>query len=103
MTDKIDKYTFRRLLCYADSLEKEMVGELILYTQDSVVGFHCPCGCGDYTFINVVLPDSPNPDGVWVIHVSGDGGVSLDGSVLRADEGCCESHFYIRESKVVWC
>jgi hypothetical protein len=60
------------------------------------VFFNCPCKQKDY----IMLPIFPKNCGTgWSIEVENKE-VTLSPSILRSK---CKSHFYIKNSKVVWC
>lgn len=62
-----------------------------------IAAFLCPCGCGKSTIIGLHREFSPN----WMLDRHEDGTISFHPSLNRS--GGCESHFYIRHSRVSWC
>lgn len=65
--------------------------------EDWCVGLRCPCGCGKRLEMMVLQGVKPR----WDVKRDADGSVTLHPSVwLR--EGC-QSHFWIRGGKIVWC
>lgn len=61
------------------------------------VALLCPCGCGG--FLQMSLLPGANPQ--WRLTQHADGSISLEPSVWRRIG--CRSHFFIRNSKIVWC
>lgn len=59
------------------------------------VSLRCPCGCGDAITLNLV---GSHP--VWRLSLSANAGVTLHPSVWRTS--ACESHFWVRQGRVVW-
>jgi hypothetical protein len=57
----------------------------------------CPCGCGDVIELNLMEQASP----CWSVRKHRNGSVTLMPSVWRTKG--CRSHFFIRNSRVVWC
>lgn len=75
---------FRRLLLVRDGAE------------DWCVGFKCPCGCG--RTIELLLPQHVKPR--WTCTIDPEGRPTLHPSVWLKNG--CESHFWIRNGRVVW-
>jgi hypothetical protein len=65
--------------------------------EDWCVGLRCPCGCGQRLEMMVLKEVKPR----WDVAVDRHGYVSLHPSVW-VNVGC-QSHFWIRGGKVVWC
>ncbi len=70
-------------------------GVLYVSTRFKVAIHHCACGCG----YNTVTPFG-HPSG-WNITINGDA-VTLHPSIGNQNFPC-RSHYWIRDSKVVWC
>ena len=65
--------------------------------EDWCVGLRCPCGCGER--LEMVLLKGVKPR--WDVILDDHGRVSLHPSVWL--QTGCQSHFWIRKGKVVWC
>lgn len=61
------------------------------------VAMICPCGCGETLLMNLLADARPR----WSVVFNANNTVSLSPSVWR--KVGCRSHFFLRESKVVWC
>lgn len=73
-------------------------GELLIIKGNNLICFKCPCKCG--TLIN--LPVSPKNEGRnWGMTVD-ENGVTLVPSLQQKGHKC-NSHFFIRNSQVIWC
>ena len=59
--------------------------------------FLCPCGCGQKIELNV----NPESRPCWAIRWHVTGTLSFSPSINR-NVGC-RSHFYLKNSKVLWC
>lgn len=57
----------------------------------------CPCGCGEV--LNLSLMKSHEPH--WNLKIDNQSRPSLYPSVWKKDG--CNSHFWIKEGKIVWC
>lgn len=57
----------------------------------------CPCGCKQRVHLNLVQSASPK----WRFHRHPNGALSFSPSIARSKG--CKSHFFIKESKIVWC
>jgi hypothetical protein len=57
----------------------------------------CPCGCKKKIHLNLLQTSSPN----WNILRHRDGTISFSPSIVNKTG--CRSHFFIRQSKIVWC
>ncbi|MGK7346059.1 MAG: DUF6527 family protein [Candidatus Nitrospinota bacterium M3_3B_026] len=57
----------------------------------------CPCGCGLTLHMNLIPDDRP----CWQLTIYSDNSATLDPSVWRRKG--CESHFWLRRGKVLWC
>lgn len=65
--------------------------------EDWVVGFWCPCGCGQRLEMMLLKEVKTR----WDLTIDHRGQVSLHPSVwVRTG---CRSHFWLRAGKVVWC
>ena len=62
--------------------------------------YHCPCGCGEFCQIPVIL-NGPKVNPRWQVTVDGQNRITLYPSVNHLDG--CKSHYFITENKVVWC
>jgi hypothetical protein len=58
--------------------------------------FNCPCNCGRRIDLNLVKSQGPN----WSLAIK-NGKATLNPSVWLRDEPC-QSHFFIRDNKVMW-
>lgn len=58
--------------------------------------FKCPCGCGDELLLNLIEDVKP----CWQVVLSEDNNFSITPSVWR--EVNCKSHFWLRNSKIIW-
>ncbi|MDP2421335.1 DUF6527 family protein [Sediminibacterium sp.] len=56
----------------------------------------CPCGCNTLLYLNALPDYKPN----WRLSTDKSGEISIQPSIHRK-EGCC-SHFFIKESRVLW-
>lgn len=56
----------------------------------------CPCGCGDVLTLSLMKSFKPR----WRLRLDKKNLVTLSPSVWKRDG--CESHFYIRKSRVKW-
>ena len=65
--------------------------------KDWSMGMRCPCGCGE-TIELLVMPEA-QPS--WSLSINRHGHPSLSPSVWRRTG--CQSHFWMREGRVVWC
>lgn len=83
-----------------DVLPKRMpFRELVLVkdgAEDWCVGFKCPCGCGKT--IELLLPQDMKPR--WTCSVDDTGRPTLHPSVWL--KSGCESHFWVREGRIIW-
>jgi len=59
-------------------------------------GFKCPCNCGETIILSLIPKDDPS----WKASITREGKISLSPSVWRVKG--CKSHFFIRESRVLW-
>jgi hypothetical protein len=57
----------------------------------------CPCGCGEVIHLNLLEDATPS----WTLRHHRDGSVTVLPSVWRTKG--CRSHFFIRNSRIVWC
>lgn len=57
----------------------------------------CPCGCGETLHMNLLADTRPR----WSVAFNSNNTISLSPSVWR--QVGCRSHFFFRESEVVWC
>lgn len=60
--------------------------------------FECPCGCDAKVWLNL-LPAPGRPR--WEVERNKRGRFSITPSIWRLDG--CRSHFFLRESRIVWC
>ena len=81
-------------------------GELLVHTADDgspwALCYQCPCGCGS----PVMVPSQHAVhDGwaTWELTDHGDGTYSASPSVRMSDPKGCQSHYFIRHSRVEWC
>jgi len=65
--------------------------------EEWLVGMRCPCGCGQRLEMMVLKEIKPR----WDVSVDKRGHVSLHPSVWLRDG--CQSHFWVKSGKVVWC
>ena len=56
----------------------------------------CPCGCGDILNLSLMRNIEPN----WHLNIDNLGRLTLSPSIWKTDG--CRSHFYLRQSKVIW-
>jgi hypothetical protein len=74
-------------------------GVLVLVGEDAepwAAVLLCPCGCDARTELLL----APGPETYWRLS-QGRAGTSLSPSVWRTSG--CRSHYFIRESTIVWC
>jgi len=91
------EYSFKYVIDIPEdtSIEKKtiyIIGENGNYW---VVGFRCPCGCGDFVQLNL-LPDGRH---VWKLYFH-EGAISIYPSVDRKHR--CKSHFNLTKGNVAW-
>jgi len=56
----------------------------------------CPCGCGDVITVNLMKSVYPH----WETSTNGLGGLDISPS-LRKITGC-KSHFFVKNSQIIW-
>jgi hypothetical protein len=64
------------------------------HNPDLIV-FKCPCDCGDDIYLNILNDAKPR----WDFKIK-HGLLNLTPSIWR--KSGCKSHFFIRESRVIW-
>lgn len=65
--------------------------------EDWCVGLRCPCRCGQRLEMMLLKEVKPH----WELTLDARGRVTLHPSVwLRTG---CQSHFWVREGKIIWC
>jgi hypothetical protein len=57
----------------------------------------CPCGCGSIIQLSLLKYDSPR----WSLYIESDGTGTLSPSIWRSQG--CQSHFFVKKGKIVWC
>lgn len=57
----------------------------------------CPCACGEILYMNLQEHTRPR----WSVVSHSDNTVSLSPSVWR--KVGCQSHFFVRQGRIVWC
>ncbi|WP_394367166.1 DUF6527 family protein [Pontibacter fetidus] len=62
-----------------------------------VLAFLCPCGCKAIIQLNLLKEARPR----WSYKVSKKGDITVQPSIWRKQG--CQSHFFIRRGKIVWC
>lgn len=74
----------------------EKLEEGVLYiSMEYAIAIHlCPCGCGNQSVTPFYSPETG-----WTLTVN-DGSVTLSPSILNMMP--CRSHYWIRDSEVVW-
>lgn len=65
------------------------------YQPDRLV-FKCPCNCGAEIHLNLLKKAYP----YWKYHITNKNKINISPSILRIVG--CHSHFFIKNSKVVW-
>jgi len=56
----------------------------------------CPCGCGDIISVNLMISAHPH----WILSTNKSGNLDLSPSLNKITG--CKSHFFIRDSQIVW-
>jgi hypothetical protein len=80
----------------------EKLNDDIIYIFDHM-GFHwqlvmiCPCGCKTPLHLNLNKDDKP----CWTYSVDASKKISISPSLHR--KSGCNSHFFVRKSKIDWC
>ncbi len=77
-----------------DDREIYVVGDL---KNPQYAIFSCPCGCGQIIDLNANPESRPS----WTIRWHVTGTISFSPSINR--KVGCRSHFYLKNSKVIWC
>lgn len=65
--------------------------------EDWLVAFRCPCGCGDRLELMLLKDIRPR----WDITTDSKNRPTLSPSVHRTTR--CQSHFFLRNGRTVWC
>jgi hypothetical protein len=66
-------------------------------SEDWAVGFICPCGCGKKLELLLIQEALPN----WTLTIDASSRPTLHPSVWLKTG--CQSHFWVRNGRVVWC
>ena len=71
--------------------------DMYIDSEEQMITFICPCGCGKKFQLNTDMEIEP----LWQYRINVNGEINIHPSVQRI--GGCESHFWIRDNRVVWC
>jgi hypothetical protein len=87
---------------YADELPERLDRDCVYVLGEGqhrwFVAMLCPCGCGATLQMSLLADAHPR----WgLIEHGDDGTVSLHPSVWRQVD--CQSHFFLRRGRIVWC
>lgn len=86
-------------ISYAEDVPSPLPEKTIFVIQDGnaaeLLAFKCPCGCGSDILLNLLKDANPQ----WRYGVE-NGTISISPSIWRTTG--CKSHFFVRESNVVW-
>ncbi|WP_369074967.1 DUF6527 family protein [Chryseosolibacter histidini] len=83
-----------------DNFPQKVKRNVIYIIQDGdvpdTVIFKCPCGCTSDIYLNLLKDTRPN----WNFHLNKKGKITIVPSIWR--KVGCQSHFFVRKSKVCW-
>lgn len=99
MISKIGEYTIEYIDEYPTPFYSPTGNRLIVKRDNGIpkeTFFRCPCGCGRMLGTHFEAAS-------WKFIDEPDGTITIEPSILHANEDGCKSHFYIRHNKVVWC
>lgn len=80
-----------------DCLPRRDLVLLVDGEEEWSVGLQCPCGCREILELPLLAVVKPN----WTLAINSRGQPSLHPSIWRTTG--CQSHFWIRDGRVVWC
>lgn len=85
----------------ADNLPYDTNNDTLYYSpRYSLVKFLCPCGC-KHEIVLRTAEEVDVPGRKWKVQVV-DNKMSLWNSIWVNWEGGCQSHFFIKDNKVIW-
>ncbi|WP_392397945.1 DUF6527 family protein [Ralstonia mojiangensis] len=80
-----------------DRLPRRDLILLVDEDEEWSIALRCPCGCGETLEVALLEVVKPN----WRLEINSRGQPSLHPSIWRTTG--CQSHFWIRDGRVVWC
>jgi len=95
----LDVYRFSKIVFLQDLpviLTPKTIYVIGVKGYEWMIGFSCPCGCGDTIQLNLLKDGDPK----WRYKISKDGNISITPSINRQIN--CYSHFIITDSYVKW-
>ena len=102
MSGKIDAFDCVKEVTQNPRVEEKVLGTIYDGSHGAMGGawisYLCPCGCGADVFIPLRF-DNTVQSQRWLYSKS-EHGITLSPSILETWR--CKSHYFIRDSKVVW-